>query len=161
MNKSISIVTVVYFLGLSCANKENKVSNENALSTAFPKGEKITNGNFAGTAWLHMLVNTDTVFNISAGNVTFEPGARTNWHYHPGGQILLITNGEGLYQEEGKPVREIRAGDVIKCEPGVIHWHGAAPGSGLSHVAIGTNSHKGAVVWLKPVSAEEYNNKKE
>ncbi|WP_232065173.1 cupin domain-containing protein [Rhodocytophaga rosea] len=91
------------------------------------------------------------------GNVTFEPGARTNWHYHPGGQILLVTSGKGRYQEKGKAVKELRKGDVIKCAPNTIHWHGAAPDSELSHIAISTNAGKGAVVWLKPVSEEEYN----
>lgn len=136
--------------------------NNNKLSatTIFPKGTKITNDNFTGTAWLQMLVNNDATFNTSIGNVTFEPGARTKWHYHPGGQLLLITNGNGLYQEKGKPVRELHKGDVIKCEPNVMHWHGAAPDSEMSHLAIGTNPEKGAVVWLQPVTEEEYNNHK-
>ena len=73
-----------------------------------------------------MLVTNDTTFNTSIGNVTFEPGARTNWHYHPGGQILLVTSGIGRYQEKGKPVRELRKGDIVKCEPNIIHWHGAS-----------------------------------
>jgi 4-carboxymuconolactone decarboxylase len=123
----------------------------------FQKGIKITNGNFVGTAWLHMLVNNDTTFNTSVGNVTFERGARTNWHYHPGGQILLITDGGGRYQEKGKPIRELRKGDILKCEPNVTHWHGAAPDSEMSHIAIGTNPENGLVVWLQGVSDEEYN----
>ena len=123
----------------------------------FPQGNKITNNNFTGTAWLQMLVNKDSIFNTSVGNVTFEPGARTNWHYHPGGQILLITSGKGRYQEKEKPVRELHKGDVIKCAPNIVHWHGAAPDSELSHIAIGTNPDKGAVVWLQPVTDKEYN----
>jgi 4-carboxymuconolactone decarboxylase len=124
----------------------------------FPKGQKITNDNFIGTAWLQQLVVNDSTNSIQVGNVTFEPGARTRWHYHPAGQILLVTNGIGRYHEKGKPVRELRKGDVIKCESNIIHWHGATPYNELSHIAIGTNSNKGAVVWLQPVSDEEYNN---
>lgn len=150
-------------------NSQTKRSNDGSLednnnkisaTTIFPKGTRITNDNFTGTAWLQMLVGNDTTFNTSIGNVTFEPGARTKWHYHPGGQILLITNGKGLYQEKGTPVRELHKGDIVKCEPNIIHWHGAAPDSEVSHLAIGTNPDKGAVVWLQPVSDEEYNSHK-
>ena len=103
-----------------------------------------------------MMVMSDSTFNTSVGNVTFEPGTRTNWHYHPGGQVLLVTSGKGRYQEEGTAVRELRKGDVITCKPNTRHWHGAAPDSELSHVAIGTNTGKGSVVWLEPVTDEEY-----
>jgi 4-carboxymuconolactone decarboxylase len=137
-------------------NKITMMPDEASLSAAFPKGEKVASPHFTGTVWLHMLVTTDTTFNINAGNVTFESGARTNWHSHPGGQILLVTSGKGRYQEQGKPVIEIRKGDVIKCEPNVKHWHGAAPDSELSHIAIGTNQDKGAVKWLEPVTDKEY-----
>jgi len=65
----------------------------------FPKGERITNNNFTGNVWLNILVESDTVYNTGIGNVTFEPKARTNWHYHSGGQILLVTNSLGYYQE--------------------------------------------------------------
>jgi 4-carboxymuconolactone decarboxylase len=140
------------------ANINLSDSNKISANTVFPKGTKISNNNFTGTAWLEMLVTNDTTFNTSIGNVTFEPGARTNWHYHPGGQILLITSGKGLYGEKGKPVRELRKGDVIKCDPNIMHWHGAAPDSEMSHLAIGTNPNKAPVVWLQPVSDEEYNN---
>ena len=68
-----------------------------------------------------------------------------------------MTSGKGRYQEKGTAVRELHKGDVIKCTPNVMHWHGAAPDSELSHIAIGTNPDKGAVVWLLPVSDEEYN----
>lgn len=134
----------------------NLASTVGTSTTVFPRGEKVVSTHFTGTVWLHMLVNTDTTFNVNTGNVTFEPGARTNWHAHPGGQLLLVTSGKGRYQEQGKPVVEIRQGDVIKCEPNVIHWHGAAPDSELTHIAIGTNQHKGAVKWLAPVTDEEY-----
>jgi 4-carboxymuconolactone decarboxylase len=122
----------------------------------FPKGNKITNDNFSGTAWLSMLVANDSVYTTQIGNVTFEPGARTKWHYHPGGQILLVTHGKGLYQEKGKPIEIIQAGDVIKCPPNILHWHGATPTDSLTHIAIGPNTDKGNVVWLEKVTDEEY-----
>jgi 4-carboxymuconolactone decarboxylase len=112
----------------------------------------------AGAAWVQMLVANDTTFNTSVGHVTFEQGTRTAWHYHPGGQILLVTNGIGRYQEKGKSVRELRKGDVIKCEPSITHWHGASPDGELSHITIGTNPNRPPVIWLQPVTDAEYNN---
>jgi quercetin dioxygenase-like cupin family protein len=137
--------------------KQANNQNENVI---FPKDEKLSNDYFAGTAWLEMLVADDGIFNCPIGNVTFEPGARNNWHKHPGGQILLVTGGKGYYQEEGKPVQGIKKGDVVKIHPDVKHWHGATPDSWLTHIAISTNVQKGNVEWLEPVTDEEYNSLK-
>lgn len=128
-------------------------------SAIFPKGQKIANEYFIGGAWLEMLV-TESSFHCPIGNVTFEPGARNNWHKHPGGQILLVTGGKGYYQEAGKPVQVIKEGDVVKIQPDVKHWHGATLDSWLVHIAISTNPQKGEAEWLEPVSNEEYNNLK-
>ena len=122
----------------------------------FPRGEKIINNNFTGTAWLQMLVYNDSIYNTSIGNVTFNPGARTHWHKHPGGQILLITDGFGYYQEKGKPVQLLRKGDVVKIPPDAEHWHGATPDDGLTHIAISINADKGNVIWLGEVNDEDY-----
>lgn len=125
--------------------------------TIFPTGQKITNDNFVGTAWLQPLIQSDSINKIQVGNVTFEPGARTKWHYHPAGQILLALDGLGYYQEKGNTKILLRKGDVIQCPPNVPHWHGASPREKFVQVAI-TNSEKGSTVWLQPVSEEEYNN---
>ena len=127
-------------------------------SSTFPKGEKISNSNFTGTAYVYMLITPDNIYNASIGNVTFEPKARTNWHKHPGGQILLVTDGKGFYQEKGKPAQLIRKGDVVRIPPDTEHWHGAAPDSGMTHVAISPNLEKGSVNWMQPVTDEEYMN---
>jgi 4-carboxymuconolactone decarboxylase len=121
----------------------------------FPKGEKITNNNFIGNAWLYQMVTTDNSNQIQVGSVTFEPGARTNWHSHPGGQILLVTSGTGYYQEKGSAKRIIKKGEVIRCPPNVPHWHGASKDDVFVQVAI-TNTQKGATEWLQPVTDEEY-----
>ena len=76
----------------------------------FPRGEKIVNDHFIGTAWLQVLVPDDSTFHCPVFNVTFEPGARNNWHKHPGGQILLVTGGKGYYQEEGKKAQDLMPG---------------------------------------------------
>jgi quercetin dioxygenase-like cupin family protein len=150
------LFSVIISLSISCNSHENAMDKEYS-NFKLRKGEPINGGNFTGKVWLNRLVESDTTYNINAGYVTFAPRARTHWHYHPGGQILWVIAGKGLYQEEGAPVQTIREGDVVKCTPGVPHWHGAAPDSGMTHMAIGTQQHKGAVVWLKPVTDREYN----
>jgi len=92
----------------------NTTANQN---TIFPKGEKAPADYFTGTAWIKPLVPKDDIFNCVIGNVTFEPGARNNWHTHQGGQILIITEGTGYYQEKGKPVQLLRKGDVVQILP--------------------------------------------
>lgn len=124
----------------------------------FPKGEKITNNNFVGNAWLHQMIVPDNVNPTQVGSVTFEPGARTNWHSHPGGQILLITGGTGYYQEKGSPRKIIKAGEVITCPPNIPHWHGATKDHQLIQIAL-TNTQKGVVVWQQPVTNEEYHSR--
>jgi quercetin dioxygenase-like cupin family protein len=127
-----------------------------APKPVFPLGQPIANGHFTGQAWLHPLSAPDSLRPVSIGNVTFAPGARTYWHRHPAGQILLVTAGEGYYQEEGQLPRRLNAGDVVDAPPGVAHWHGAAPHVGLTHVAINPDTRKGGVTWLHPVPQEEY-----
>lgn len=139
----------------SCAQqKHNK--KQPIVNSIFPKGAKITNSNFKGTAYLQMLMDADSLNPTSVGNVTFEPGARTKWHMHPGGQILLVTEGVGYYQEKGQAKKILRKGDVIKCPTGVPHWHGASADTAFVQVAI-TNRHLGETVWLHEVTDDEYN----
>lgn len=139
---------------LSCA-QEKRVNQQSATTTVFPKGAKITNNNFTGTAYLKSLMDSDSLNPTSVGNVTFEPGARTKWHLHPGGQILLVIDGAGYYQEKGEVKQILRKGDVIKCPPNLPHWHGASVDSAFVQVAI-TNRHLGETVWLEEVTEDEY-----
>ena len=111
---------------------------------------------FTGETHLNMLVSKDDVFNSSIGNVTFEKGARTNWHKHSGGQILLVTMGVGRYQERNKEIQELKKGDVVKIPPNVEHWHGAAPNSEFAHISIETNIPNNVTTWLDKVSDNEY-----
>lgn len=126
-------------------------------TTIFPKGDQAPPDYFVGKAWVKMLVPNDDTFNTSIGNVTFEPGARNNWHKHGGGQILIVTDGIGYFQEKGKPIQIIQKGDVIKIQPGVKHWHGASRDHEMTHIAVNTNTKNGVVEWLERVSDEEYN----
>jgi quercetin dioxygenase-like cupin family protein len=154
--KSIGVLAFLLMALFSCNSAEQITANSQAPETIFPKGEKITNNNFIGTAWLQPLVAGDSLNPTAVGNVTFEPGARTKWHLHPAGQILLATGGVGYYQEKGSPKKLLRKGDVVKCPPNVPHWHGASRDQKFIQIAI-TSSQNGATVWLQPVTDEEYN----
>lgn len=89
-----------------------------------------------------------------AAIVTFAPGARTYWHIHDMGQTLIVTEGIGYTQEWGKKPVLLHTGDIVRCPPGVKHWHGAAPGSSMTHIALSETG--GSVTWLEPVSEAEY-----
>ena len=132
------------------------MSTEEKRNSIFPQGNKTSADYFTGTAWLNMLVPQDETGSYAVGNVVFEPGCRNNWHTHPAGQILLVIDGKGYYQERDKPARLITKGDVVVIPSGVEHWHGASKDSSLTHIAITNNTDKGAVNWLKPVTDEEY-----
>ena len=121
----------------------------------FPKGEIATVDNHTGTVWLNELSAADSVFTYSTALATFAPGAKLDWHIHPAGQILLITAGTGYYQERGKPRQTVQKGQVLKCQPGVEHWHGATPQSSFAYLAT-TPTKKGKTIWLKRVTEAEY-----
>lgn len=143
------------FIVLGACNTKREIDTANN-ELVFPKGEKITNDNFTGTAYLQMLINADSLNATAVGNVTFEPGARCKWHLHPGGQILLAIDGVGYYQEKGQPKKILRKGDAVKCPPNVPHWHGASADTAFIQLAI-TNNQNGPTVWLEAVSDSVYN----
>jgi quercetin dioxygenase-like cupin family protein len=126
----------------------------------FPKGEISTTNNHTGTVWLTELNKADTVIDINIAQATFTAGAKLDWHIHPAGQILLITDGTGYYQEKGKPIQIVHKGDVIKCAPGVPHWHGAAPNSAFTYIAVSTKGATNKTQWLQRVTDAEYNSTK-
>lgn len=108
-----------------------------------------------GNNTLVELNQADSIFNFNIAVASFPPGKKLDWHYHPGGQILLITEGIGYYQERGKPKKIVRKGEVIKCLPGVEHWHGSSVETGVTYLAT-SPAQKGATVWLQKVTDEEY-----
>ncbi|MBB6369674.1 cupin domain-containing protein [Chryseobacterium shigense] len=151
MKYSLKYILIILMILFVACNKEKETND----SLIFPKGKKITNENFTGTAYLQVLMDADSLNSISVGNVTFEPGARSKWHTHPAGQILLVIDGVGYYQEKGLPKKTLRKGDAIKCPPNIPHWHGASTDMAFVQVAI-TGREKGETVWMKPVTDEEY-----
>mgnify|MGYP005914917565 CR=1 FL=1 len=108
---------------------------------------------FTGECYLKMLTTTG----VGIGNVTFAPGTINNWHiHHKGGQILLVTAGRGYYQEWGQPARELHPGDVVQIPPEVKHWHGAAPDSWFSHLAVEVPGDETSNEWLEAVDNTVY-----
>jgi quercetin dioxygenase-like cupin family protein len=155
-NSLIAVFALVTLFSISCEAQVKKQSASSETKAIFPKGELGPAQNFTGKAWNYGLVSNDTIYNTLVGNVYFEPGARSNWHIHPAGQILIITDGVGYHQIKGKPRQTIRKGDVIKCPLNVAHWHGASPNTALHQMYIIPNTGKGVVQWLQPVTDEEY-----
>ena len=111
---------------------------------------------FTGRARVDPLFSINEDINASSAYVTFEPGARSAWHTHPRGQHLIVTAGVGLTQEWGKPIQEIRPGDVVWCPPGVKHWHGATPMTAMTHLAVTGALDGKSVNWMEKVSDAEY-----
>jgi quercetin dioxygenase-like cupin family protein len=155
------VITLVVALFFSLtATAQPGAHTATSQNSVFPKGEKAPAGNFTGTVWVQPLVDNDSVYNLISGSVTFESSARTNWHIHPTGQLLLVTEGTGYHQIKGQPREVIRKGDVVKCPPKVPHWHGASSGSSMTHIYMIPNTEKGIVQWMQPVSEEEYRSSK-
>ena len=119
-------------------------------------GQKLPADLFTGDAYLTPLLARDTTNNFAMGSVCFERNARTHWHTHPRGQVLIVTAGEGWYQEEGKPAQLIRKGDVVNIPAHVKHWHGASAYSPMTHIAITNYKGDKGVDWLEAVSEEQF-----
>lgn len=125
-----------------------------AQESVFPRGQKAPNVHHTGDIWLSGVSPADETFKFGMGQAVSAPGAKLNWHLHPQGQQLLVTHGIGLYQEKGKEVRIMRAGDVIKCPPNVEHWHAASPDNWVTYLAI---SPDGAPTqWKDTLTNETY-----
>jgi len=111
---------------------------------------------FTGTVRVDGMFQAPTPARVSVAAVTFEPGARTNWHTHPYGQTLVVLSGSGLAQKEGEAIIELKPGDIIFFEPGERHWHGAAPHTAMSHMAIQEKDAVSAVTWQERVTDAQY-----
>lgn len=152
----IFVTMTAIFLSSGYINAQNMETTVPEIS-AFPTGKPNVayEQYFSGRSWLAPLTSMKEL-NVPVSNVTFEPGCRNNWHSHTGGQLLICVGGEGYYQEKGKPARRLKAGDVVEIAPDVVHWHGAAPDSWFSHLAVECNPQTNKNTWLSPVTDEEY-----
>ncbi len=161
-NRAIDLLTTALLVISASFATSAQARTETTTDTdaIFPKGRRAPASNFTGTVWVQQLIQPDSAFNIPVGYVTFEPGARSYWHSHAGGQVLLAMGGIGYYQERGKPLQILHKGDAVKCPPNVPHWHGASPTVGFMQVAITPNTATGRVTWMQEVSEKEYNSLK-
>lgn len=150
-------ISNLFFMAMLCASSATVYAQTaETFRQPYPLGEKLSpNPNFTGEVWLAPL-SEQKELNVPMANVTFEPGCRNSWHSHKAGQLLIVTAGIGYYQEKGQPARRLFPGDIVEIAPAVEHWHGAAPDSWFSHIAITTNPQNNAAVWFSPVNDEQY-----
>ena len=162
----LPLASLVWFLTTVACNNNHKSTAMNATNninaaSIFPLGQRGSSDWFTGDVNVQGLVNPDEVEGIySISQVTFQPGGRTSWHTHPIGQVLLVTEGSGWYQERGKLAQELTKGTVVAIPKDVEHWHGAASDSRLVHTAISNIQDNSLVTWLSPVTDEEYDSLK-
>jgi quercetin dioxygenase-like cupin family protein len=132
-------------------SSSSKISRSDSLEPKRPSAEY-----FTGAVQVQQLFPADDPSRTSGGKVTFEPGARSAWHTHPLGQILIVTDGTGWVQQWRGPIQEIRKGDVVRIPAGVKHWHGATPTTAMTHIAIQEQLNGKAVEWMEKVTDEQY-----
>ena len=160
--KRIALVFMLVAMILSnyceSLNAQNMKKELPESISAFPIGDKLPemfSRYFIGQAYLAPLTQNKAL-NCPVSNVTFEPGCRNNWHSHTGGQILVVVGGKGFYQARGEGGRLLLPGDVVEIPAHVEHWHGAAPDSWFSHLAIECNPLTNENTWLEPVDDKQY-----
>ena len=151
------LFTSLGLVSAACNNNQEKMDEQNR-SGIFERGELLSSEIITGKAWHNKLVEEDTIFTTAVGVEEFQPGARNVWHSHPGGQIIIVLDGVGYHQIKGEPIQVVRKGGVIKCPPGVLHWHGASKASSVTQIYILPNTEKGLANWSERVTDEEYNN---
>lgn len=150
---ALAVPTLLHAQPISPETKNMEIEIKRSGTQASTKGS---------AEWFTGSVRVDPLFaardstQAAGASVTFEPGARTAWHTHPRGQTLVVTAGVGRVQRWGGPMEEIRPGDVVWFPPGLKHWHGAAPNSAMTHLAIQEHQEGKLVDWLEKVSDEQY-----
>jgi quercetin dioxygenase-like cupin family protein len=156
------IVLLLLVTAISCnsdRNNSQQSASDSSEETIFPKGELGPATNFTGNAYNFGLVANDSIYNTLVGNVYFEKSARSNWHIHPSGQILIVLDGEGYHQLEGQPRQTMKKGEVIKVPANTRHWHGATENTALTQMYILPKTENGFVTWMEPVTDEQYKSK--
>lgn len=153
INRKMLVAIMLSFISIVACHENNKTET----MEIFNKGQKATE-NFTGDTWVELLTVDGKNFETMSYNVTFAAGSRTDWHSHPGGQILYCLSGEGRYQEKGQAIQILTVGDVVEIKPNVVHWHGASPDTEFVHLGISTQLAKGPADWYGAVTDEEYSN---
>jgi len=157
MTRCTAFVTTVALMASVSAGTQSAETQRLVITREGSRAvERAPEANFTGDVRVERLFEAVDASHSSGGFVTFAPGARTAWHSHPAGQILIVTTGTGRVQVWGQQVEEIRAGDVVRIPAGVKHWHGASPGASMTHLGITEVRDGAAVQWMEKVSDEQY-----
>ena len=162
----ITFTLSIIFTAISCNAGSKEAANSYEYAKSPTETVLIKNGEgqkskgssdyFTGDVEVETITSPNETSKFSVAYVTFQAGARSAWHTHPAGQHLIVIEGIGLTQEEGKPIQEFRAGDTLYCPSNIKHWHGASPNSPMKHIAITGDSNGNSVTWMKHVTDEEY-----
>lgn len=152
MNPSIALLTTMALVAPASTDAQTLVITRAGSRIVQPGPTE----NFTGAVRVERLFEALDPAHATGGSVTFEPGARTAWHSHPRGQILIVTAGVGRVQQWGGAVEEIQAGDVVRIPAGEKHWHGASPQASMTHIAITEHRDGTAVQWMEKVTDEQY-----
>ena len=158
---AITMIPLFLFASMVSKAQTNAVKAPTSASIKISRSDSLqpkkgSAGYFTGSVQVQELFPAYDPSRTSGGKVTFEPGARSAWHRHPLGQILIVTDGTGLVQQWGGPIEEIRKGDVIWIPAGVKHWHGATPSTAMTHIAIQEQLNGKTVEWMEKVTDEQY-----
>ncbi|MFA6959172.1 MAG: cupin domain-containing protein [Opitutaceae bacterium] len=156
---SAYLIVLSGFIRLQAAGATSPQSSSPTMTIARNGTQASSQGSadyFTGSVRIDPLFKGEAPSRVFGAYVTFEPGARTAWHTHPLGQTLIVTAGCGRVQREGGPVEEIRSGDVVWFPPGEKHWHGAAPSTAMTHIAIQEALDGKVVEWMEKVTDADY-----
>jgi quercetin dioxygenase-like cupin family protein len=154
--KRIALVALSLAFSVSSVYSKENSPMITVIQSGTKSSVKGSSEYFTGTVRIDSPFQGSEPARVGGATVTFEPSARTAWHTHPLGQTLIVTSGLGLVQEWGGPVQEIRPGDIIWIPAGVKHWHGAAPETAMSHIAIAEAQEGKVVEWMEQVTDEQY-----
>jgi quercetin dioxygenase-like cupin family protein len=146
-------------LGFALAQTSPTDPQSGQITITPPRSQKVITGapdRFTGSVHVRSLFDAKSPARSTGGEVTFQPGARSAWHTHPLGQVLIVTDGVGLVQQWGSPVQMMHKGDVVWIPPGVKHWHGATPTTSVTHIALQEEQNEVNVSWMEKVSDEQY-----
>ena len=156
--KTVSVmISLTISMGVSAMDKQLITESQIVKKASEQQVVNGSNKNFIGSVAIQPLTSVTEGINAPSAYVSFNANARSIWHTHPKGQYLIVTEGEGIVQEWGKPAEKIAVGDVIYCPPGIKHWHGANGKTAMTHLALtGTDENGHNVDWLDPVSDEQY-----
>jgi 4-carboxymuconolactone decarboxylase len=157
MNRRLALATIALWATTMAADASAQGASNLLVSRAAERPARVAPAtNFTGTVRVQPLFDTTASTRAYAATVSFDAGARTAWHTHPRGQVLVVTEGVGRTQVWGGPIEEIRTGDVVRIPPGAKHWHGAAPTTAMTHIAVVEPMNGSSTTWMEKVSDAQY-----